>query len=31
MITTGTADRTAAKATAVDITSDVERQFKALR
>lgn len=31
MITTGTPDRTLAKAKAVDIAADVERQFKALR
>ncbi|MEH2529937.1 integrase [Bradyrhizobium sp. AZCC 1588] len=31
MITTGTADKTLAKAKAADIAADVERQFKALR
>jgi hypothetical protein len=31
MITTGTADKTLAKAKAVDIAADVERQFKSLR
>lgn len=31
MITTGTSDRTLAKAKALDIAADVERQFKALR